>query len=126
MGFLTAPLYLLSQFFVGKATEHLLGKGIKAKYLNARRIGRVLDKLYEYGITTIFLTIALEVVEKFAVRMNSVHGDSSSFYVHGEYELDEKDSSGAVEQSDFVPIEIKRGYSRDHRPDLKQFNLLST
>ena len=25
MGFLTAPLYLFSQFFQGKATEHLIG-----------------------------------------------------------------------------------------------------
>jgi transposase len=45
MGFLSAPLYLFHQFFVGKGTEHLLGEGIKAEYLNARRIGRVLDKL---------------------------------------------------------------------------------
>ena len=29
LGFLTAPLYLFSQFFVGKATEHLIGEGVK-------------------------------------------------------------------------------------------------
>jgi len=33
MGFLTAPLYLFSEFFVGKATEHLIGEGVKAEYL---------------------------------------------------------------------------------------------
>lgn len=27
LGFVSAPLYLFSEFFVGKATEHLLGKG---------------------------------------------------------------------------------------------------
>ena len=61
MGFLSAPLYLFSQFFIGKATEHLLGEGIQPENLNPRRIGRVLDQLYRYGITTIFLTIALVV-----------------------------------------------------------------
>ncbi|MEJ6483665.1 DUF4277 domain-containing protein [Nostoc punctiforme UO1] len=42
MGFLTAPLYLFSEFFAGKATEHLIGVGVKAEYLNDSRIGRVL------------------------------------------------------------------------------------
>ena len=118
MGFLTAPLYLFHQFFVGKATQHLIGKEILPSHLNARRIGRVLDKLYRYGITTIFMTIALEVVKKFGVSMTSVHGDSSSFYVHGEYE-----SEQTQDEADFTPIQIKRGYSRDHRQDLKQFTL---
>ncbi len=28
----TAPLYLFSQFFVGKATEHLIGQGVKPEH----------------------------------------------------------------------------------------------
>ncbi|AFY70840.1 hypothetical protein Pse7367_2582 [Thalassoporum mexicanum PCC 7367] len=43
LGFVSAPLYLFEQFFVGKATEHLLGKGIKPEHLNDDRLGRVLD-----------------------------------------------------------------------------------
>jgi transposase len=46
MGFLTAPLYLFSEFFEGKATEHLIGSGVKAEYLNDSRLGRVLDQIY--------------------------------------------------------------------------------
>ena len=135
MGFLSAPLYLFSEFFMGKATEHLLGEGIKAEYRNARRIGRVLDKLYHHGTTSIFMTIAVEVVKKFGVSLTSIHGDSSSFYVHGEYEDDKSESSTESQESqesedisteserEFIPIEIRRGYSRDHRPELKQFTL---
>lgn len=52
MGFLTAPLYLFSEFFAGIATEHLIGEGVKAEYLNDSRLGRVLEQLYEYGVTT--------------------------------------------------------------------------
>ena len=42
LGFLSAPLYLFKEFFIGKATEHLLGEGILPEHLNDDRIGRVL------------------------------------------------------------------------------------
>ena len=45
LGFVSAPLYLFEKFFVGKATEHLLGEGIRPEHLNDDRLGRVLDKL---------------------------------------------------------------------------------
>jgi transposase len=45
LGFLTAPLYLFSQFFIGKATEHLIGEGVKPEHLNDSRIGRVLGHI---------------------------------------------------------------------------------
>jgi len=50
--------------------------------------------------------------------MNSLHLDSSSFHVDGEYTSNIK--SGELEPG---VIEITYGYSRDHRPDLKQFIL---
>ena len=43
LGMVSAPLYLFSQFFEGKATEHLLGPGVKPEYLNDDRLGRALD-----------------------------------------------------------------------------------
>jgi transposase len=42
LGFLSAPLYLFSEFFEGKAIEHLLGDGIAASHLNDDRLGRAL------------------------------------------------------------------------------------
>jgi transposase len=36
LGFVSAPLYLFEKFFVGKATEHLLGEGIRPEHLNDR------------------------------------------------------------------------------------------
>ena len=116
LGFLTAPLYLFSQFFEGKATEHLIGPGIQPEHLNDSRIGRVLDQLYKQGLSRIFVEIALAVVLKFDVSSARLHLDGSSMYVHGQYLKDETSSEP-------VPIEITHGYSRDHRPDLKQFTL---
>ena len=73
MGFLTAPLYLFSEFFQGKATEHLIGKGIKAEYLNDSRLGRVLEQLYEYGVSLLFIKIAYVMIERFGIKIPSGH-----------------------------------------------------
>ncbi len=137
LGLVSHPLYLFSQFFEGKATEHLIGEGIKAEHLNDDRLGRVLDKLYLTGTSQIFTLVALAAAEKFDVSLNTVHLDSSSFHLHGEYESDLPEvyfSSKEVNSDEPnrlvgnqraapVPIKITYGYSRDHRPDLKQFIL---
>ena len=112
LGFVSAPLYLFAKFYEEKGTEHLLGKGIKAEHLNDDKLGRVLDKLYEAGITEIFVEIALETMERLGVKREKLHLDSTSFKVEGEYEKEEGEEVG---------IEIVEGYSRDKRPDLKQY-----
>jgi transposase len=114
LGFVSSPLYLFSGFFEGKATEHLLGEGIKAEYLNDDRLGRVLENLYEKGLNQIFVSIIMEVVKKYEIEVGTVHVDSSSFSVQGEYEQSPTETNPQR-------INITYGYSRDHRPDLKQF-----
>lgn len=74
----------------GIATEHLLGEGVRPEHLNDDRLGRVLDKLYETGPTEVFVTVALQAARKFGVT-DSLHLDSSSFHVHGEYATNTKD-----------------------------------
>jgi len=100
LGFLTAPLYLFSQFFQGKATEHLIGPGVKPEYLNDSRIGRVLDQLYKIGITRVFVQIALAAVLKFDIDTSRAHLDGSSMYVHGQYLQSEPPTPPAVADSD--------------------------
>lgn len=134
LGLVSAPLYLFSQFFEGKATEHLIGEGIQPEHLNDDRLGRVLDKLYLTGTSQIFTLVALAAAQKFEVSLDTVHLDSSSFHLHGEYESNlpevyfshkEVNSNEPVSNSKTapIPIRITYGYSRDHRPDLKQFIL---
>lgn len=81
MGFLTAPLYLFSEFFVGKATEHLIGEGIKAEYLNDSRLGRVLDQIYEYGVTFLFMKIACVMAKRFEIKTESIPIDGKLFVI---------------------------------------------
>lgn len=96
LGFLSAPLYLFSQFFEGKAIEHLLGSGIEAEahQLNDDRLGRALDHFYEYGVTKLFTILALSAARRFGVETERVHLDSSLMCVEGQYVGDETSSTG--------------------------------
>ncbi len=50
LGFASSPLYMFPKFFEGKPCEHLIGKGVKAEYLNDDKLGRVMDKLFIKGM----------------------------------------------------------------------------
>ena len=116
LGFVSAPLYLFQEFFIGKATEHLIGAGVTAEHLNDDRLGRVLDKLYEADLSQTFVNVALRAAQRFDVSTESVHLDATSFHLHGEYAQGDDQEEGEP-----AGIRITQGYSRDHRPDLKQF-----
>jgi transposase len=117
LGFVSAPLYLFSEFFIGKATEHLLGEGIKPEHLNDDRIGRALDSLSNKGLTPLFTSVAMLAHQRFNLLTKSLHLDSSSFSLFGKYEIESSDEpSESIEG-----VKITYGYSKDHRPDLKQF-----
>jgi transposase len=119
LGFVSRPLYLFSQFFEDKAIQTLLGEDVECDYLNDDKIGRVMDKLYKYGLNNLFIEIGLSVINKFKINTKYSHLDATSFHLHGEYkreENQEKESEITRER----PIIITKGYSRDHRPDLKQ------
>ena len=118
LGFVSRPLYLFSQFFEDKAIENLLGEGVKSDYINDDKIGRVMDELYKYGLNTIFLEVVLSVIKKFKIETKYSHLDATSFHLHGKYESEEKKSEEEIIKE--RPIIITKGYSRDHRPDLKQ------
>ena len=130
LGFVSRPLYLFPQFFEDKATQHLLGEGIKPQHLNDDKIGRVMDKLYQLGLSSTFLSVSLAAVNKYEISTEFAHLDSSSFSLHGQYNYQDTDLETIISQTKNptqevieVPIKITQGYSRDHRPDLKQFIL---
>jgi hypothetical protein len=45
---------------IRKATEHLLGEGIRPEHLNDDRLGRILDKLAALGLTKTFVSVAVD------------------------------------------------------------------
>ncbi len=125
MGFVSRPLYLFPQFFNDKATEHLFGEGIVPEDFNDDKIGRVMDKLYQFGLTNIFLKIALTALKKYGIDHKYSHLDSTSISLQGDYDICQTLNEENLEP---IPIKIVHGYSKDKRPDLKQFliNLIAS
>jgi len=124
LGFSHRPLYLVPQFFENKPLDILFRPGVEAAHFNRFKLGRVLDELHEYGSSLLFSEIALLVCDQEGISTQYQHLDSSSFVVTGEYESSVEEStaneeSPADEKATAV-IQMKHGYSKDHRPDLKQ------
>ncbi len=114
LGFVSRPLYLFPQFFQDKATEHLFGAGILPEDFNDDKVGRVMDKLYRFGLTKIFLLIAISALKKYGVEHKYSHLDSTSISLQGDYAACQ---SGSYENLEPIPIKIVKGYSKDKRPD---------
>jgi len=110
------PLYRLEEFFAHQDTELLLGKAVPPHAFTDDTVGRVLDRLYDMGTMKLFTACAVQAAAKFGLERRYVHFDTTSRSVWGEYQF--------AEDQD-LPFRVTYGYSKDNRPDLKQF-VLST
>lgn len=110
LGFTNRRLYLAHQFFESKAIERLLGPDFEAKDITDYTLGHALDDIAEYGASQLFAKVAFGVAIENNLLGNKNHLDTTSFLVHGAYEVND----------DPKIIEVARGFSKDHRPDLKQ------
>lgn len=103
------PLYRLTEFFEEKDTELLLGADIEPERFCDYNLGRSMDKIFETGTQKIFSQLAQKALTVFAVDPRRLHFDTTSVSVFGDYDLVDP------------PFDITYGYSKDKRPDLKQF-----
>jgi transposase len=110
------PLYRLEEFFAHQDTELLLGKALPPHAFTDDTVGRVLDRLYDMGTMKLFTACAVRAAAKFGLERRYVHFDTTSRSVWGEYQFAEGQD---------LPFRVTYGYSKDNRPDLKQF-VLST
>lgn len=110
LGFSQRPPSLTPQFFVNKPLERLFRPGVKADHFNRFKLGRSLDKVFTYGCDTLFSELSLAACQQEGVDRRFRHVDTTTFSLHGDY----------VPESDEQAILITPGYSKDHRPDLKQ------
>jgi transposase len=111
-----SPLYRLEEFFAQQDTELLLGKTVPPQALNDDTAGRVLDRLYDFGTMRLFTACAVRAATRFGLERRYVHFDTTSCSVWGDYQFAETQD---------LPFQVTYGYSKDKRPDLKQF-VLST
>jgi transposase len=111
-----SPLYRLEEFFAHQDTELLLGKALPPQAFTDDTVGRVLDRLYDFGTMRLFTACAVRAAMRFSLERRSVHFDTTSRSVWGAYQFAETQD---------LPFQMTYGYSKDKRPDLKQF-ILST
>jgi len=111
-----SPLYRLEEFFAHHDTALLLGKAVPPQALNDDTAGRGLDRLYDFGTMRLFTACAVRAAMRFGLERRYVHFDTTSRSVWGEYQFAETQD---------LPFQVTYGYSKDKRPDLKQF-VLST
>ena len=110
LGFANRPLSLTPQFFANKPLDLLFRPGVCADLFNRFKLGRSLDDVSSYGCDLLLSELALAVCAQEGIAQRFNHLDTTSFSLTGDY----------IPDSDEHAIAITYGYSKDHRPDLKQ------
>ena len=103
------PLYELEQWVDSLDSRCLGYKRLYTGKFNDDRFGRALDKLYKADRSTLMTNLVLEVVRQFDLKLDRIHNDSTTLKACGSY-------PGKTDTG----FELKKGHSKDHRPDLKQ------
>lgn len=73
------------------------------------RFARALDKLYHADRACLMTRLVVKMIDAFAIDLSRLHNDSTTVKAFGQ--IPGKTRSG---------VELRRGHSKDHRPDLKQ------
>lgn len=147
LGFMDNRLYMFPEFLENKPVDRLLGDGLKAEDFNDDALGRCLDAIHDYGTTELFSDLAFSIGVEQNLLGCSANIDSSTLSVYGDYAEQTQDDGVVMpasandnnvatandepeETESLVPKTptVTHGYSKDHRPDLKQvvINLATT
>lgn len=109
------PLYRVHEFYKHQDLANLFGKGVSEKDLNDDCLARALDKLAQADASTVTSSVLLNAIGQEGIESTHLHSDTTSISVYGKYEEDE-DTLDSF-------IELVHGYSKAHRPDLKQLKV---
>jgi transposase len=117
------PIYRAQETVHGFATGlfGVAGGNPKLKNLSADRLGRALDHLFEADRAALLTEVVLAVAKRFAVQLKEFHNDSTSIAFCGQ----SRHQSPSGRSGKQAPA-ITYGYSKDHRPDLKQLLFILT
>lgn len=90
-------------------------------HLSDDRLGRALDRLFDADRAALLTEVIVAVGQRFGVRFDELHNDSTSIAFCGQY----RQATGRTIRGRTAPA-IVYGYSKDHRPDLKQLLFVLT
>lgn len=91
------------------------------EHLSDDRLGRALDRLYDADRTALLTELVLAVGQRFGVRFEEFHNDSTTISFCGSYRA----ASGRKIRGRSAPA-LTYGHSKQHRPDLKQLLFILT
>jgi transposase len=114
------PIYRAQETVHGFAAGLFGVAGEDIGSLSDDRLGRALDRLFEADRAALLTEVVLAVAKRFAVQLQRLHNDSTSISFCGQYR------EGRVGKSGQRAPAITYGYSKDHRPDLKQLLFILT
>lgn len=79
------------------------------QHLGDDAIGRALDRLFEADRASLLTALVVQAVRTFDIQTSQIHNDSTSVKFSGAYAHQKPDA-----------VQLRPGFSKDHRPDLKQ------
>jgi transposase len=104
-------LYRMDEWLVHYDVEVLLGEGVRPASFNDTRLGGCLDHLFDAGTDYVLSAVARHYLHRdSAPRRYTVHGDTTSLALQGAYDVIPDEGAPSA----------MHGFSKDHRPDLKQ------
>lgn len=116
------PLYRVWEAYEHLDLPVLFDEPVAIEDLNDDALGRTLDRLHSSGNLKLLVhSVALGAVHQLPLGIRSVHADTTSIALAGEYDWTASDEAFQAENPDRRLLRITHGYSKDRRPDLKQF-----
>lgn len=104
------PLYGILEWTNSFVPESLGVHPEQTVLLNDDRIGRCLDLFFESDRASFLTSLFSRMIDQFALELDVLHNDSTSVRFTGVYPRNPKSSA----------LWITHGFSKDHRPDLRQ------
>jgi transposase len=115
------PIYRHQEVVEGFAPGLFGISAEQAAHLNDDQLGRALDQLFLADRGTLLTHIVVAAAQRFEVRMDQLHNDSTTIKFTGQYRA----ATGRRIRGKRAPA-ITYGFSKDHRPDLKQLLFILT
>jgi transposase len=116
------PIYGIAQWAASWVPELLDLHEDQLRSLNDDRVGRALDRLFDAATPEMVMQITQHVIKEFRLNLSELHNDSTTVKFCGGYEEFEQPTKRRGKQT----VAIRRGHSKDHRPDLKQILYILT
>src|SRR5499427_4348464 len=115
------PIYRQQETVNGFAAGMFGITAEEMEHLGDDRLGRALDRLFDADRAALLTEVVVTVGQRFKVKFDEFHNDSTSISFCGNYRA----ASGRKIRGRTAPA-ITYGFSKGHRPDLKQLLVVLT